>query len=161
MMHRRLPTAGIEVAPHYHQVPVMLNKHGSGCLTGGLPAAHHDTEAYFAPWLTQSLYGVTINSGRFRSSSVNVRSYRNRSSVACCYDELIAGCLGESKPSQFKRGPRNGNSREAVENHIIVVFVRMSISNAKDANADRTVKQFLALRRGLLLTQSKVAAVRR
>ena len=27
MMHRRLPTAGIEVAPHYHQLLVIIKRH--------------------------------------------------------------------------------------------------------------------------------------
>ena len=26
MIHRRLPTAGIEVAPHYHELPVLQSK---------------------------------------------------------------------------------------------------------------------------------------
>ena len=27
MMHRRLPTAGIEIAPHYHQLLVLYSPH--------------------------------------------------------------------------------------------------------------------------------------
>ena len=40
-MHRRLPTAGIEVAPHYHQILVMEGYNDSSCLKKLLAAARY------------------------------------------------------------------------------------------------------------------------
>ena len=41
MMHRRLTTAGIEVAPHYHQILVMEGYNDSSCLKKLLAAARY------------------------------------------------------------------------------------------------------------------------
>ena len=40
MMHRRLPTAGIEVAPHYHQLLVQCNQSNPVDYAGHIICAH-------------------------------------------------------------------------------------------------------------------------